>query len=304
MTDAGEPATRRGVVFANPSAGSGSTTPDELQDVFRVDGLEVEVRPCEPSELAERLGQLLDGSDGDHLEFVGVAGGDGSIRCAVGVVLASKSECPLLVVPAGTRNHFAHDIGVHDFDAALEAAIGGHVSHVDVGSVNDAWFINNSSIGIYPWLVEQREAREHRMSKRRAAIVAAWHQLRSGRKLRVRVDGQPEKAWLVFVGNDCYGESLTELTGRDRLDGGVLDLRIARAEGKLSRLRIVGSVLFGRLSRSPLIDRRETASVVLDTGASVEVALDGEVVTMDSPLEYRSRPSQLAVLVPPPKPDD
>jgi undecaprenyl-diphosphatase len=81
------------------------------------------------------------------------------------------------------------------------------------------------------------------------------------------------------------------------LDQGVLDVRIAQAEGRLSRLRIVCAVLFGRIERSRLIDRRPCPSVQLDMGHNVEVALDGEIIAMDSPLNYKSHPAALTALV-------
>jgi undecaprenyl-diphosphatase len=89
------------------------------------------------------------------------------------------------------------------------------------------------------------------------------------------------------------------LVEREHLDEGVLDIRIAHAKGRFSRLRIAGAVLFGRIDHSPLIERRNGPSVVIDTGGPVEVALDGEVVTLASPLEYRSMPAALRVLAPP-----
>jgi undecaprenyl-diphosphatase len=201
------------------------------------------------------------------------------------------------VVPSGTRNHFARDLGIAAVDDAVAAAIAGHTRSVDAATVNDAWFINNSSVGVYPRLVAHREARESRMPKGVAAIIAAWHQLRFGRHLRLQVDGTPVKAWAVFVGNNCYGASLRELTGRERLDEGVLDVRIAHADRRLARLRIAGAILFGRLEASPLIDRKRCSSVQLDTGHAVEVALDGEITRMDSPLNYESHPGVLTVVV-------
>lgn len=103
----------------------------------------------------------------------------------------------------------------------------------------------------------------------------------------------------MFVGNNCYGDSVRDLVGRERLDEGVLDIRIAHAEGRWSRLRIVGAVLFGRIQRSPLIEKLRQDRVVIDTHKRVEVALDGEVVELSAPLEYQSRPGALRVLVPP-----
>jgi undecaprenyl-diphosphatase len=135
------------------------------------------------------------------------------------------------------------------------------------------------------------------MPKGIAAVVAAWHQMRFGRHITVKVDGTPVRAWAVFVGNNCYGESLRELTGRERMDEGVLDVRIAHADRRLSRVRIVGAVLFGRVEQSPLIDRTSCSSVELDMGHEVNVAVDGEVTPMASPLNYEIHPLVLTVLV-------
>ncbi len=278
-----------GVVFVNPHSGGGNEV-SEFEELFAGH----EVVECEPRELAAHIRATLDAKP----SFVGVAGGDGSIRCAAEVLLAAQGDTPLLAVPGGTRNHFARDLGIEDFDTAASIADAGTTHLIDVGTVNDAVFVNNSSVGVYPRLVAHREARESDMPKRLAAIVAAWHQLRRGHKLRVTVDGVPEKVWAVFVGNNCYGDSLRDLAGRDRLDEGVLDVRVARAGPRFSRLRIAAAVLFGRVERSPLIERRTSTAVTIDVaGPRVPVALDGEVVEMKAPLRYAIEPRALPVLV-------
>jgi undecaprenyl-diphosphatase len=280
------------VIFVNPSSGSGTEIAD-LTDLFEGH----DVVECEPDGFAEQVKKVL--NNDDPPAFVGIAGGDGTIRTAVEVLLDVSPEIPLLAIPAGTRNHFARDVGIETLEDAVAAARSGCTRRVDAAMVNDAWFVNNSSIGVYPRLVAHREARESRMPKGVAAIVAAWHQLRHGRHLRLKVDGSPVKAWAVFVGNNCYGDSLRELTGRERLDEGELDVRIAHADRRLSRLRIVGAVLFGRVEQSPLIDRKRCSAVQLDVGREVKVALDGEVTPMESPLRYQSHPLALTVLITP-----
>ena len=273
----------------NPQSGGG-TDVDALRDAF--DGHDVQ--ECDAGELVERVQKVL--ASEHPPSFVGVAGGDGSIRSVVEVLLERSPTTPLLARPEGTRNHFARDLGLPELDDAVEAATSGHTRQVDAVKVNEAWFVNNSSIGVYPRLVAHRESRESHLPKGLAAIVAAWHQLRAGRRVAVTVDDEPVVAWAVFVGNNCYGESLRDRTGRDRIDEGVLDLRIARADRTFSRLRIFGAVLFGRVERSPLIDRRSCASVVLDTGHETQVALDGEVSTMTSPLRFEVHPGVLTVV--------
>ena len=284
--------TGRGAIFINPDSGGGTEAGD-LDEKFD----RHEVVETEPADLAEQLRKYL---DSDAPAFVGIAGGDGTLRCAGEVLLDIAPDTPLLAIPTGTRNHFARDIGIETIEDALAAADAGRTREVDAATVNDAWFINNSSIGAYPRLVAHREARESRMPKGIAAIVAAWHQLRFGRRIRVRIDGEPVTAWAVFVGNNRYGESLRELTGRARIDEGVLDVRVARADRRLSRLRIVSAVLFGRLGSCPLIDRRSCTTVELDMGCRADVALDGEVTPMDSPLVYASHPGVLTVVAPQP----
>jgi undecaprenyl-diphosphatase len=277
------------VIFVNPSSGGG-TDVDELADAFESH----DVVECDADGLTDQVRKILDG--GDKPAFVGIAGGDGTIRSVVEVVLDVAPEIPVLAIPAGTRNHFARDLGLETIDDAAAAARGPGTRTVDAATVNGAWFINNSSVGVYPRLVAHREARESHLPKGVAAVLAAWHQLRNGRHLRLRVDGSAVKAWAVFVGNNCYGDSLRELSGRERMDEGVLDVRIAHADRRFSRVRIVGAVLFGRVEHSPLIERRSCTSVELDIGHEVSVALDGEVVSMDPPLRYESHPAALTVL--------
>lgn len=239
----------------------------------------------------------------EPVAFVGIAGGDGTVRCAADALAGLCSDVPLLVIPAGTRNHFAGDLGITDLDAAVAAATGVTVRSVDLGCVKNAIFVNNSSLGMYPNLVVEREDHERHLPKRMATVVAAWRQLRKGHRIVLDIDGVSRRVWALFVGNNCYGETLRDMTGREQLDEGVLDLRWARANGRLSRLRIAGAVLFGRVAQSPLIERRAVSSIAIDAHGPLEVALDGEVMTMSPPLVYQSCPQLLRVLVPPEQDD-
>jgi diacylglycerol kinase family enzyme len=165
-----------------------------------------------------------------------------------------------------------------------------HERPIDVGRVNDRYFLNNSSIGAYPRMVERREEHESRWPKRIANVIAAWQQLRHGRRLRVVVDDEPFVAWLVFVGNGSYGESLRDVTTREGLDGNVLDVRIVHADQRLARLRLAMSTLFGRLALTPTVTRRECREVTIAVPGREQtpVALDGEVVELTTPLRYES----------------
>jgi undecaprenyl-diphosphatase len=285
-----------GVVIVNPHSGPDETSPEDVGALF-------------PGSVVEEL-------DGEHVRrqleravaerspsFLAIAGGDGTIRCAAGVV--AGTDVALLPVPAGTRNHFAKEVGIPTLaDAGAAAADGGQVVLVDLGEVNGEAFDNNANIGAYPRIVREREVREKRLpSKTLATLVASWQELRSLRKFTVEVDGGTEsyRAWMVFVGNGRYGTTLFDVASRESLDDGVLDVRILRADGRLARARVIGRLLVGRVSSSPMAEIDAVASISLSVVGrkSVDVALDGEVVRLDCPLEFRCRPRALRVLVPP-----
>jgi diacylglycerol kinase family enzyme len=279
-----------GLVLVNPSAGPDDTSAGELAERFAGH----DVVECDPGEVAKRAEEAVKLG----VDFVAVAGGDGTIRCAAEAL--AGTDIPLLPIPAGTRNHFAKDLGIPALDDAV-AAVDGEVRRIDVGRVNDHRFLNNSSIGIYPRIVVRREAHERRLPKGVASIVATWEQIRRrGQRFTVDVDGRRYQAWLVFVGNGRYGEGLIDLADRESLDSNELDVRIALGDKPMARLRLLLAVLFGGLARSPLLERMCVASVDIDVErrGAVEVALDGEVLRMETPLRYCSEAGALSVLVP------
>ena len=279
-----------GVVFVNPAAGS-ELTADEVRKHFPGH----QVVECPGAEIPDRVAAAIDGAE--HPDFVAVAGGDGTLRAAAERLL--DTGVPLLPIPGGTRNHFALAVGVTDLETAGKAAAGGVVRHVDVGDVNGHCFINNSSVGLYPKLVTRRESYERRMSKRLAQLRAGWEQVRRGHRFRLRMQGQWHRAWLVFVGNGCYGEHLLDFTDRESVGGGVLDVRLVLADRPLARTRVVLALLRG-LDSSPLIVRETCPQTELGLAeGTVEVALDGEVERLEQPLRYSVRRDALAVLAPP-----
>jgi len=279
-----------GIILANPAAGADDLSIDDLRRRFAGH----EVVECEPDEVAKRTADAVQRG----VDFVGVAGGDGTIRCAAEQLCGS--DVPLLPIPAGTRNHFAKDVGVTDIDDAVDATHG-RVARVDLGEVNDHRFVNNSSIGVYPRVVVRREAHEHRLPKGIANVVAVWEQVRRrGQRLGVEVGGQHHRAWMVFVGNGRYGEGLIDLADRESLTEHQLDVRVALANKPLARLRLLLALLIGRLSHSKLLVEMTTPEVAIDVDGlrEVEVALDGEVERVETPLRYRSLEGALSVLVP------
>jgi undecaprenyl-diphosphatase len=278
-----------GLILVNPHAGNESST-DELRELFAGH----EVVECAPDEMPKRAEAAVR----EGVDFVAVAGGDGTIRC-VSEILA-EGHVPLLPVPAGTRNHFARELDIPTLEAAAEAAASGTRRAVDMGEVNACRFVNNSSVGAYPQIVVTREEHEKRLSKPFANLLAIWTQLRHGHRFSVRVDGKRYRAWMVFVGNGLYGKGLWSLAARESLDGNVLDFRLVRADLLLARVRVVLALLTGRLESSPLFVHGKYQELELDFDTdAVDVANDGEVERLKSPLRYRSLAGALEVLVPP-----
>ena len=266
---------------------------DRLVDRLGEELAGMELRACEPDELGDTARAALD----EGVDLLAVAGGDGTVNAVAGQL--ADRDVPLLVVPVGTRNHFATALGLDSVDAAADAARAGIDRHVDLGAVGGRVFVNNASIGLYPRLVRRREAHRRRLSDGLGNVVAAWEQLRHGRRFDVDVDGVPHRAWAVFIGNGCYGASLGDLLERTALDAGVLDVRVVRAHGRWSRVRLVTALLTGQLTTTRLVERIVTTGVRIELDRpQVDVAVDGEVVALDAPLTVTSRPGALAVRVP------
>lgn len=284
-----------GVVLVNPHSGPDETSTADIAAEFpgapihEIEGKDVK----DQVEAAVATGSPT---------FLAVAGGDGTIRCAAGVV--AGTDMPLLPIPAGTLNHFSREIGIATLEDAGRAATG-DVLRVDLGEVNGEVFVNNAGIGVYPRILRDRKVHQKRFSKSTATVVASWNQLRKLHKFSVTVEGKTFRAWMVFVGNGRYGKSLLDLSSRESLEGGVLDVRILRADGKLARLRAIVALLCGRLDQSRMTVVGAVPEVELGFDRErVDVALDGEILTMDTPLHFACRAGALRVLVPPADPAD
>src|SRR5262245_50993435 len=169
------------------------------------------------------------------VDAVVVAGGDGTVSAvAAGLV---DSEVALGVIPLGTRNHFAKDLGIRDVEAAIAAIASGATRRVDVGEVNGRVFVNNSSIGLYPEMVVQREAERWRgRSKWVAMLRAALLRLLRFPLLHVAIGLAggvvSARTPFVLVGNNPYAFGVRELGSRRRLDDGTLGVYTLRSTSR------------------------------------------------------------------------
>nr|BFF04234.1 bifunctional phosphatase PAP2/diacylglycerol kinase family protein [Streptoalloteichus tenebrarius] len=289
------------VVLVNPAAGDADHDPSaELERVWPAAKL-VRLDGSGEADLPAALDEALRG-DWRSVRALAVAGGDGTVAAAAAV--AAQRELPLVVVPAGTLNHFARDLGVPDVAAAAEAVAEGSAVRVDLGAavVDDApprWFVNTASLGGYPTLVRLRERWADRWGKWPAGAWALVRVLAEAKPLSVRIDGKPTRVWLVFVGNGGYQPKGFAPTWRPRLDGGRIDLRYVRADTRLSRLRFALAALTGALSRSRTYVQRELTSVEIEVlGPPVALACDGEVHAEGNRFRFVARDRVLRVYRP------
>ena len=258
------------------------------------------------SEIVLAFGGLLDrrakeAAAAGSIDAVVAGGGDGTVG-AVAAGLA-QTNLPFGILPLGRSNHFARDLGI---PANIEQAIGiiaqGHVATIDAGEVNGHLFINNSSLGAYPFLLLDRGKswRRHGLLRPAAMIVAGYKLLRQYplRRFSVRAGNQAEiwRTPCLFVANNRYDLEPLALGRRDQLNGGELWAYIARQKTRLSLLWFSLRFLTG-LS-DPAKDLRVFHAPSLEIGLrsqKVTLAMDGELVQLSTPLHYRIRPAALRV---------
>jgi diacylglycerol kinase family enzyme/membrane-associated phospholipid phosphatase len=228
---------------------------------------------------------------------VGVAGGDGTVAAVAAV--AVERDLPLVLIPSGTLNHFARDVGITGLHDTAQAVADGVGVRVDLAQVNDQWFVNTASLGGYPDMVRIREKLQKRWGKWPAAAIALARVLRQAQPLEMTIDGMKHLVWLLFVGNGPYRPKGFAPTMRPRLDDGLLDVRYVRADRPFSRTRFFLGALLGSLEQSRTYKHREVASLdVVVHGSPISIATDGEVREKSTRFAFRSRPAALGIYRP------
>jgi len=291
------------VVNAKSGAEGGDDHLARLEAAFAAHGLRARVTVLQPGQdIAETVDGLLDGG----ARTVVAGGGDGTINAVAARLL--DRDATLGVLPLGTLNHFARDLGVPpDIEGAVRIIAEGHQLSTDVGEINSRIFLNNSSIGLYPRIVTEREdARRHLgLGKWPALARATWNALRNPGNFNavVCVDGEDieRRTPFIFVGNNCYVLEGFGLGRRPCLDDGVLSLNVLRPKSALGFLWLGLRSLFGIGSHARDFDHFEAEHFEIRAErGDEEVAIDGEVACMASPMRYRIRKRALRVFAPTP----
>ncbi|MEK6337212.1 MAG: diacylglycerol kinase family protein [Acidobacteriota bacterium] len=272
----------------------------QLAEVFAESGITCDISLArnggEVSDLAREAVQA-------DWKVIVAGGGDGTVNTIASAVVGSDKV--LGVLPLGTLNHFAKDLGIpNDLESAARAIVAGHTTNVDIGEVNGRIFLNNSSLGLYPTIVREREKNQKLGSGKWPAFL--WAALAALRRypfldLSLSVNGKEfhRRTPFVFVGNNEYEMETFNIGSRARLDRGQLSLYMTHRTGRWGLVRLAVRAFLGRLREGEDFMALSTNEVKIETRRQRQrVAFDGEVDIMQTPFHYRSRPRALRVIVP------
>jgi diacylglycerol kinase family enzyme len=288
------------IINASSGAPADNDAHKRLGAILQSKGLNWEIRPAQSGEEIFALGEK---AAKNHSDVVVAGGGDGTVNCVASSLIGTNKIFGVL--PLGTLNHFAKDLQIPlELESAVDNIVAGHVTSVDVGELNGRFFLNNSSIGIYPKIVDRREAQqEEGRSKWTALFSASLRTFQRYAVFRVRVTADSRqftrKTPVVFVGNNEYQIEGINLGTRERLDAGHLSLYVLHDTGLWGLVKFGVRAVIGRSWTMIEFDASKAREVRIETRRrSLRVALDGEVCNLDTPLLYRIRPHALKVIAP------
>lgn len=283
-----------------PRAGSVGANTESLRDAFKEVGINAEVHAVNGKQIQDFVSDAV--SRKPDVIFAG--GGDGTISAAAARLI--DTGMPLGVLPMGTLNHFARDLGLPvEWQAAIVSLASAPAKAIDVAEVNGHIFINNCSIGSYAEAVRHRDAlrRKRGLGKWRAMIVASWIVFRELRRLRLQIETPGKSLSLrtpfVLVSNNRYTGRVLASSLRSKLDEGRLWLYTTRAHRHGALIRLIWQTLTRRIDEADELEVHTLteATINLQRG-QLHVAADGEVLDVQSPLHFRIRAAALQVLAP------
>ena len=290
------PRPRHPVLIMNPRSGGGKAARFRLADQCRARGIEPVV--LEPG---DDLLQLAEAAIAGGADAIGMAGGDGSQALVAAV--AARHGIPHVTVPAGTRNHFALDLGLDrdDVVGALDAFTDGIERRVDLAEVNGRVFVNNASLGLYAEVVQSPEYRDAKLKTAADILPRLLGPGATPADLQFTGPGGTEHrtAQLILVSNNPY--QLDYIGGRgtrERLDRGTLGLVAASISGPAEAQRFVALEALGQVRRFPDWLEWQAPRFEVRSGGPLNVGIDGEAVVMDPPLRFTIRAGALRVLLP------
>lgn len=292
---AGRLSAERPVLFVNPKSGGGKATDAGIAAIAARRGIDVRIL-----ELGDDLTEMAVDAIAGGADAIGMAGGDGSLGYVATATI--DAGIPFICIPAGTRNHFARDLGLDrtDIVGAL-GAFTGELRMIDYATVNNRVFLNVASLGVYAETVSDPAYRD-------AKIETARETLRSldtsGVPFDLRFSDQTkrhhETAGLVMVSSGRYETKgvLTDIGKRARLDSGYLGILTLTASDASGVVEAATLWVSGAIDRYAGWDQWEESSFDVDSDSSLPMGIDGETVSMEPPLHFTIHPGAFAVAVP------
>ncbi len=273
----------------------------DLAGLFAANGLDAEIFAAESGEDILKFAEDAVKSDA---EIIVAGGGDGTMNAVVSMILESKKT--LGVLPLGTLNHFSKDLNIpQDLPDAVRIIAGNYTKKIDVGEVNGHIFVNNSSIGFYPKIVEDREMQQQEEGRGKwgAAIWAVLKILSSHPFLTIKLKNKSGerivKTPFVFVGNNKYEMDFFNNGSRKKLDDGELSVYFLHKSGRRGLLALFLRTVFGMLRQAKDFEEIGVEEITIQThDKKTLVAFDGEVEELKMPLCYKIHPLALKVIVP------
>lgn len=293
----------RVTVLLNRGGGAARGDPeivDKVADALRKAGVEAEIELAPGADCAIRCRTVAE--RGDELLIIG--GGDGTVSAAAAAL--AGTDTLLGILPLGTLNHFARDLDIPLKLEEAAALIARRTERrVDVGEMNDHLFINNSAIGLYPLMVVDRDLQRKRLgrSKRLAMIIASLRTLVrfNHQRLTLIVDDEEARVDtpLLFVGNNDYRIDLGAPGQRDSIEEGKLSVFVMRKNTRSGFIAASVRALVGRRRADDLARIEDVGRLRVESRRSMlAVSLDGEVVRVAPPLDYKIRKKALRVIAP------
>jgi diacylglycerol kinase family enzyme len=293
------------LVLLNGSAGTlaNSATKDEperIRRAFEAAGQQVEVRDVEGAKLEEETRNALT----SEFDAIIAGGGDGTLNTIANVVAGSGKAYGVL--PLGTHNHFAKDLGIPlELEPAIEALARGEVTDLPVAEVNGRIFLNFSALGFHPELVRHRDAQRKTLGRKKwqAMIVAFFHVFTRFPIIRVRLisagDAVRRITPSVIVCNNPHQMKVFGVESASVPERGLLNVYVARRTGRLTMVWLFIRAMFKSLDTAKNFEAIALREVTIDTAhRHARVSVDGEVTDMRPPLKYKVRETGLKVIVP------
>jgi len=283
------------VLFVNPKSGGGKAADADIAEIAAQRGIHVRML-----ERGDDLTRLAFDAIADGADVIGVAGGDGSLGYVATATI--DAGVPFVCIPAGTRNHFARDLGLDrtDIVGALDA-FQGELRTIDYATVNGRIFLNVASLGLYAETVSNpayRDAKVETMRETLRSLEASGEQF--DLRFSDRNGQHHDSADLIMVSVGTYEISgrLADIGKRARVDSGRLGVITLSVPDAAATIKLATLWTAGAIDRFPGWDQWEQSSFEVGSGSTVSVGLDGETVSMEPPLRFDVHTGTFSVAVP------